>query len=121
MSEHESDRLTNPPNGGKLRQWEALGMSRASWYRHGKPTEKPTRPFSQARIARHDHVSIRTVQRVERVMRADPDLWRAAMDQKWGGYGLWGTAEWLILHPDAHRKWREENGLPWPVPELKDD
>ena len=22
---------------------EAIGMSRASWYRHGKPTEKPER------------------------------------------------------------------------------
>jgi hypothetical protein len=29
--------LTDPPSGGQLRQWEALGMSRASWYLHGRP------------------------------------------------------------------------------------
>ena len=23
--------------------WEAIGMSRATWYRRGKPTEKPKR------------------------------------------------------------------------------
>src|SRR5262245_40337953 len=28
---------TTPPSGGKLRQWEAIGIGRASWYRHGKP------------------------------------------------------------------------------------
>lgn len=25
----------------RAKPWEALGMSRASWYGHGKPTEKP--------------------------------------------------------------------------------
>jgi hypothetical protein len=37
----DDSRLIGPPSGGKVRQWEALGMSRATWYRCGKPTEKP--------------------------------------------------------------------------------
>ena len=37
--------LNSAPRGTDLRQkpWEAIDMSRASWYRHGKPTEKPPR------------------------------------------------------------------------------
>jgi hypothetical protein len=35
---------TNPPDRGKVRQkdksWEALGISRATWYRQGKPELK---------------------------------------------------------------------------------
>jgi hypothetical protein len=34
--------LKNPPDGGKLRPWEAVGMSRATWYRKGKP--EPSQP-----------------------------------------------------------------------------
>jgi len=38
----------DPPDGGKMRrQWEAIGMSRASWYRHGKPAEKPEAKITQ--------------------------------------------------------------------------
>jgi hypothetical protein len=38
----DKQRLKNAPRGADLRQkpWEAIGMSRASWYAHGKPTEK---------------------------------------------------------------------------------
>jgi hypothetical protein len=54
-------------------------MSRASWYRHGKPTEKPTRrgqgPFSQRKNAASIHVSLRTMQRIDRIMEFDFDLW----------------------------------------------
>jgi uncharacterized protein YoaH (UPF0181 family) len=45
-----------------MRLWEMLGMSRAAWYRHGKPTEKPKR-YSQADIARILGISVRTLQR----------------------------------------------------------
>ena len=34
-----------PPSGTFVRRWEAVGMSRASWYRHGKPAEKPSRSY----------------------------------------------------------------------------
>jgi hypothetical protein len=44
------------------RPWELLGMSRASWYRHGKPTEKPKR-YTQADVAKIFGVSLRTIQR----------------------------------------------------------
>ena len=43
-------------------------MSRASWYRHGKPTTKPHRR-TQAEIAASARVSIRTIQRVARELR----------------------------------------------------
>ena len=56
-----------------MRPWETIGMSRASWYRHGKPTEKPPRPSSVANEARKAGVSVRTHQRV-RVLGADIEL-----------------------------------------------
>ena len=49
-------------------------MSRASWYRHGKPTENPPRT-SVARAARiMGASSTRTFQRINRVLAADLDL-----------------------------------------------
>jgi hypothetical protein len=59
----DNDSLTNPPSGGKLRQWEVLGMSRATWYRHGKPDKKPEPRLTQAKTAEALGLSIRTVQR----------------------------------------------------------
>jgi hypothetical protein len=91
-------------------------MSRATWYRRGKPDEKPL-SVRYADIAKHDRVSVRTVERMNRVLKADPTL----ADAVWRGAGKWGQAEWLITNPDAHRKWREANGLPWPVPEMPDE
>lgn len=98
----------------KPKPWEALGMSRATWYRHGKPAEKiePLMDCSCAAVARHDGISIRTVHRMNRVLRADPALFTAVAEH---GVGKWGQAEWLIKNPDAHRRWREASGLPWPV------
>jgi uncharacterized protein YoaH (UPF0181 family) len=61
--ETESTSLTKPPGGGHLRQWEALGLSRASWYRRGKPTKKPESKTTQKDIAEILGVSLRTVQR----------------------------------------------------------
>jgi hypothetical protein len=46
-----------------MRPWERLDMSRATWYRHGKPKKKPRRPKTQRDLARSWGVSLRTVQR----------------------------------------------------------
>jgi hypothetical protein len=46
-----------------MRPWERLEMSRATWYRHGKPKKKPRRPKTQRDLARERGVSLRTVQR----------------------------------------------------------
>jgi hypothetical protein len=42
-------RLDNPPIGGDVRQspWKALGMSRASWYRHGNRAQRQRLFFDQ--------------------------------------------------------------------------
>lgn len=45
--------------------WAAIGISRATWYRHGKPDTKPQR-MTQARV--------RTIQRAARVKRDAPKL-----------------------------------------------
>jgi len=36
-AEYEANALT------KSMPWQAVGMSRATWYRHGKPTQQPTK------------------------------------------------------------------------------
>src|SRR5262245_7517520 len=78
-------RLKSAPSGADLRQkpWEAVGMSRATWYRRGKPTEK-WRDRAEARAAglrlrmgMAGARSLRTLQRFERVLRKDMDLARA--------------------------------------------
>src|SRR5262245_3686634 len=43
--------------------WEAIGMSRATWYRLGKPTEKPARTAPLREMAEAFGVSLRTIQR----------------------------------------------------------
>jgi hypothetical protein len=53
--------------------WEAIGMSRATWYRHGKPEKKPYR-MTQAQIAKLQGVSLRSLQRAARVLRVAPEL-----------------------------------------------
>jgi DNA-binding MurR/RpiR family transcriptional regulator len=51
--------------------WTAIGMSRASWYRHGKPAARPTKRKTVAEIAREIHVSQRTFYRARRKLRDD--------------------------------------------------
>lgn len=46
-----------------MQRWEKLGMSRASWYRHGKPKRKPRPRKTRAEQARKLGISIRTLQR----------------------------------------------------------
>jgi hypothetical protein len=86
MSRSAKDSLKSPPSGGKMRlpdaqskPWEALGISRATWYRRDKPTEQPIRrgrgPFSQRKMAAGNHVSLRTQQRLDRILEFDSDLW----------------------------------------------
>ena len=73
------DSLTNPPDGGKLRQpdakpWEALGISRTTWYRQGKPTQECNTHkgsyYRQKSLARsYDDCSVRSIQRQSFVRR----------------------------------------------------
>ena len=58
--------LTELPYGTIMRQntpWAAIGMSRASWYRHGKPATKPPKSETRAEMARSINVSLRTLYR----------------------------------------------------------
>ena len=48
-------------------------MSRATWYRHGKPVTKPQR-MTQARLAARLETSVRTIQRAARIEREAPTL-----------------------------------------------
>jgi hypothetical protein len=86
----------------QIKPWEAIGMSRASWYRHGKPTEKPERT-SVAAAARAAGVSVRTHQRIMRVMAADMDLAVAMLKHGWCKPG---QAEAIIKNPILLRKFR---------------
>jgi hypothetical protein len=53
--------------------WIAIGMSRATWYRHGKPTEKP-RKMTQRQVAASMQIGVRTLQRAARVEREAPEF-----------------------------------------------
>jgi hypothetical protein len=83
--------------------WQAIGMSRASWYRHGKPAKKPPRP-SAAAAARAAGVSLRTHQRIMRVMAADIDLAVAMLDRGWCKPA---QAEAIIKNPALLREFRK--------------
>jgi hypothetical protein len=66
----------------QAKSWEAIGISRrASWYRRGKPTEKPERT-SVAAAARAAGVCLRT-QRIVRVIAVDVDVAMLMMDHGW--------------------------------------
>jgi hypothetical protein len=66
-------------------------MSRATWYRLGKPERKPRR-ITQAQAALQMEVSVRSLQRARRVMREAPDV--AA--QVTAGTLKLGTAERIV-------------------------
>jgi hypothetical protein len=86
-----------------IKPWEAIGISRASWYRHGKPTEKPQR-ITVADEARRAGVSKRTHQRIMRVMRKDADL---AVLMIRDGWCKPGQADEVIASPRLHRRFRK--------------
>jgi hypothetical protein len=56
--------------------WIALGISRATWYRLGKPADKYALPRSrrQAALAPAVGMSVRSFQRLRRLQREAPDL-----------------------------------------------
>src|SRR5262245_3967868 len=64
--------------GGVMRQqqsarpWEKIGISRATWYRRGKPTEKPRKPKTVPEIAAQVGASsTRTYYRMMRVLGSE--------------------------------------------------
>jgi hypothetical protein len=73
------DSLTNPPDGGEVRQpdtkpWVVLGISRATWYRQGKPKQESQTHkgsyYRQKSLARsYDDCSVRSIQRQSFVRR----------------------------------------------------
>jgi hypothetical protein len=74
------------------KQWEALGMSRATWYRHSKPSKKPKHKMTQAEIAKAAHISLRGFQRARRIARFAPDLMPLVQD----GSLMLGSAEKML-------------------------
>lgn len=79
-------------------RWQAIGMSRATWYRHGKPDKKRER----ATIARQAEMvgasSVRSFQRLMQVMQ-DPEL------APFVAAGLKpGQAEKLLTNPEHKRR-----------------
>jgi len=72
--------------------WVALGISRATWYRHGKPTTGRRR-LKQAESARRHDASLRSLQRAGRILREAPDLGT----QVEAGTLKIGTAERLLI------------------------
>ncbi len=67
-------------------------MSRASWYRHGRPSSKPQRR-TQVEIARGQGCSVRTLQRLLRINREiGPPMIEAI---KASDISV-GKAEWLL-------------------------
>jgi hypothetical protein len=96
--------LKNPPDGAKVRPWEAVGMSRASWYRHGKPTEKPGALGEWFRREELKYWrSKRTVERVNRIMAFDGDLWGLTVN----GYFKPAEAERIITNPVAYQRFQQ--------------
>jgi hypothetical protein len=90
----------------RQKPWTAIGMSRASWYRHGKPTTKPVKT-TDAQLAKQLNIKLRTLQRAKRLY-AYPEL-REAIER---GELTAHAAEQFLL--------RELNRLPHPVIYLPD-
>lgn len=59
---------TGPPAMERAKPWAAAGMSRASWYRHGKPVARPMRATMEGR-AKEAGASVRTLYRAQQVQR----------------------------------------------------
>jgi hypothetical protein len=107
------DSLINPPDGGKVRQpdsqtkpWVAFGISRATWYRQGKP--KCPSEFEgnyywrQKNRARSANRSVRSVQRLAFARRYGiPEIDSLAIHQKLPAAMLEEVAKWE--HEDQRR------------------
>jgi hypothetical protein len=92
---HDGEQLRRKP-------WEAIGMSRGSWYRHGKPTEKPKRTTHKD-VAKSFGVSLRTVQRAYTIRSRErrEELHQALRDAGFNGppFGERAIA-WVQEHPE---------------------
>jgi hypothetical protein len=87
----------------KEKPWVALGISRATWYRHEKPTEWHKRS-TQADEAKMGGLSLRTYERFARVFGpGKPRLVQSYVAH--GGMKL-GMADYLVSHPAALRRFR---------------
>jgi hypothetical protein len=73
-------------------------MSRASWYRHGKPQKKPKRETLVV-LSQHLGLSVRTLQRLHRVWRASDEFARLVED----GQMSIGRAERLLRKAKARK------------------
>jgi hypothetical protein len=91
-------KLTKPPTP----PWTAIGMSRASWYRHGKPTTKPPRHITVAERAEADGIPLRTYQRRRRIEQSPFKEYVAYSRGRppQGLVTLW-EAEWYLSHPET--------------------
>jgi hypothetical protein len=69
-------------------------MSRATWYRHGKPATKPPARVTQPEAARLMEVSVRSAQRARRIGRYAPDLREKVLH----GTLTMAAAERILVH-----------------------
>jgi hypothetical protein len=69
----DDDQALNLRESETPKPWQALGMSRATWYRHGKPTERPWR-LSIEQAAMVMNVSVRSIESAQRVIKFAPEL-----------------------------------------------
>jgi hypothetical protein len=85
--------------GAVMRQqdkpWEKVGMSRATWFRHGKPTKPRKRNTVHDRAKAHDASSTRSFQRMMRVSRSEL--------ADWTGRGLFSIAQADRILSDPER------------------
>lgn len=112
--------LKAPPIGGMVRQkdkpWEQLGISRATWYRHDKPTEW-RRLSTNADEAKRGGMSLRSYERFARVFGNNSnELIRKYVAN--GGMKL-GMADYLLAHPSELRRftaWHAKAAKRKPLP-----
>jgi hypothetical protein len=88
----------------KDQPWIALGISRATWYRLGKPETRPEKKLSRKALLtfaveqKGGATSVRTMQRIERLQAIDsvPEV-RALLELIKAGLMKVGTAERLVF------------------------
>jgi hypothetical protein len=59
-----------PPKDKKLAPWQAAGMSRATWYRYGKPGPGYHPRITMKDVVRQTQSKLRTAERLARIVRA---------------------------------------------------
>jgi hypothetical protein len=99
--------VSNPRQDGvimrqkNVKPWEKIGISRATWYRHEKPTEKPERDNLADVAKQFGYPSVRSMQRALRVMRSE--LWPIVER----GLVSIAKADRSLADPDFMRRARE--------------